>query len=385
LIRHITYNFNMQNHVQITLLQDAGIHHHDADIRTMSAEELITHFGSRDTGKVVTARLIKNIIYQVWQNIRAGREPEIQGNVRTFWYRHVKPAWSRIPVRHRQRKAPARATSRLLAELIEGLRLFDYADFGFTDENWRNRGIGIARPQVLLFAEKAGQIRLLLRLHKRLGVSFLALGGMPSACTSEFTARQVRAAVDLAGFSRRKTIHLVGIVDHDPAGRLIAQTFADQLQSFDLGPLELHLVLGPEHFTRRQLAAGRLPLKDDARTRRWLAEGGGIDGEPWALSVEALPVEKLERITRRVIREVAPRPVQRSRAGVPVHDPRWQRALDGPGGAAKVVVLRPEDLGDEVAARMAEGYRLVVVDDGQIVGVLGQGAAETRRAPVADS
>ncbi len=60
----------------------------------------------------------------------------------------------------------------------EERRLFDYCHFGFNDENWRNRQIGLERPQVLLFCEKAGQIRLLSQLGERLGVSFVALGGV---------------------------------------------------------------------------------------------------------------------------------------------------------------------------------------------------------------
>lgn len=178
--------------------------------------------------------------------------------------------------------------------------------------------------------------------------------------------------MDQSGFSGRKTIHLLGLVDHDPAGQLIAHTFRDQLATFGLQPLRLHVVLRPEHFSAAQRLSSRLPLRDDAHAQRWLARGGGVDGGPWTLSVDSLPVEALEARTRTLIREVARRPVARDRMRVPMDDPRWQQALAGPGGAAKVVVLRPDELGEEAMVMVDEGYRLVVVDSGQIIGVLGR-------------
>ena len=291
---------------------------------------------------MVVSRLVRHIAVQAWRQITAGDEPQLEGNVRSFWYRWVKPVLMRLPPEKRPQQVPDRLVSGVLASLIEGRRLLSYADFGFTDENWRNRGIGALRPQVLVFAEKAGQLRLLLRLHKRFGVSFVALGGLPSACTSEFTVLQLTPVLQGA------PVHLIGLVDHDPWGEIVASSFVDQLTSFGLKPASVRLLVTPDRFTDKELLRSRVPLSDNSRTAGWLAGGGGIDGQAWGLSVDSLPVQRLQQAAEEVIVELAADPV-----------------------AGDEITVQLDDLGAGTAGLVRGGRRVVVVDkSGAVGGVL---------------
>ncbi len=330
----------------------------ERDIRTLSGAELARQFGAARNGKLVTTRLIRNLVYQAWLRIQRGEEPPIKGNVRSLWYRFVKPAVLRVPARDRNCAAPDVATSRVLADLVEERRLFDYADFGFTDAAWRNRAIGLLRPHVLMFAEKAAHARLLARVQQQVGASFVALGGAPGACTSEYTARELMAATP---DGPQAAVHLVGLVDHDPSGAIIARAFADQLRSFGLRIASTTTLIHPDRYTTQELAAARLPLPDTSRTRRWLGAGGGIDGEPWALSVESLPDARLETLLKQAVLAVAPEPL-------PV-DAAEGADLDA-AGLRGAVAVRAVDLGPSLLAEVARGKTFAVVAQGRVVAVL---------------
>ena len=164
------------------------------------------------------------------------------------------------------------------------------ADFDFTDEGWEQRRLGTTRPDVLVFAEKTGWIRLLRRWHERWGVSILALGGFPSALTSEYTATH------LAPLIGEKTVQLIGIVDFDPSGSLIASSFRGQLEASGLKVSEPRLLIEPKHYKDEELRMFAYPLPQSQKTKlsNWLEETGGIKGEAMGLESESLPIERLE-------------------------------------------------------------------------------------------
>jgi len=351
---------------------ELNIHDHEIDIRTMSPERLLAHFAPERGRRINASRLIRNLVWQALRDIRAGAEAPVKGNVRTFWYRWVRPVVDSIPESSDPPSASYRLTSAVLANLIEERRLFDYSDFGFNDENWRNRQVGLERPQVLLFCEKAGQIRLLSRLGERLGVSFVALGGVPGACTSEMTARQLQARLCGPGHDDPTTwpgpVHLVGLVDHDPAGARIALAFQRQLASFGLRQTTLTTVLHPQLYSAAERKAHRYHVGDRPGSADWLAAGGGIAGAPWGLALESLPRQRLEAAATAVILKVAPQaqPPVLPRQSVDVAG--WLGVIGGPDGAALPVVLASQ-LPGALRARVAAGELVAVVEGGRVVGM----------------
>ncbi len=178
--------------------------------------------------------------------------------------------------------------------------LMRYADFDFTDEAWEHRRIGTRSPHILVFTEKEGWIRLLRKLHDDLGISTLALSGTPSRVTSEYTAGYInRALAETA--SAGTTVRLIGLVDYDPSGAVVATALQQQLEASGLTPTTLETVIGPADFTAEELRRYRyVPPRGRYGTarKRWFAKSRGIDGELYGLSSDVLPYDRADRLIR---------------------------------------------------------------------------------------
>jgi len=119
--------------------------------------------------RLVLARLIRAVILQAHDRITTGAAPPVDGNIRTFYYRWLKPIVARLPAASVGRGRAYDLLVDELADLVQAGRV-SYGAFGFADEHWENRRIGVGRPHVLVFAEKSGWIRLLRRIHTALDV-----------------------------------------------------------------------------------------------------------------------------------------------------------------------------------------------------------------------
>ena len=285
-----------QSQIQ-TILQNEHIVEFEKDIRTFSKKTLRKHFSSR-TGRIVLTRLIKSVIWQVYQRILSGDEQKIFGNIRTFWYRYLKVIITKIPKRDLEKTDPYDVMTKIFSEMVFDLRLFRYKDFDFSDENWENRRIGQTKPHVLVFAEKAGWMRYLRQVHSKYGVSTLALGGFPSSLTSEYTSIDIKKAIP-----QDQKIQLIGIVDFDPSGQLIAQSFRHQLELAGLQIESLQTIISPKHYTDKELDLYqyRLPRKQRTKLARWLEQTNGVRGKAYGLESESMPLERLNDILKNLL------------------------------------------------------------------------------------
>lgn len=272
------------------LLKKLDIIESNEDLRRLSTSELVAHFASRRSGRVVMTRLMRSVIWQAHRQIQRGEEAPIYGNLRTFWYRFLKPLLGRLPSHQTPKQDPYDAMLAVFVEMVLDHKLFRYKDFDFTDENWENRRIGTSRPHVLVFAEKRGWVRFLRDLHTLWGVSTLALGGAPSALTSEYTADHIREVLP-----PRQPLILFGLVDFDPAGAVIAAAFQRQLAAQGLDVSTLHLPIHPQYYSPEELELFSYPLskRQPTLTRRWLDRTGGILGQPRGLEIESMPRPRL--------------------------------------------------------------------------------------------
>jgi hypothetical protein len=280
------------------ILQHAGLKHFKRDLRSFTAAELDRHFASARSGRIVLARLIRNIIWQAYERIQAGTEPPIGGNLRTFWYLWVKPVLARTSGNDDAKMDPYDVMLRAFSEMVLSLRLFKYADFDFTDENWENRRIGTLRPEQIVFTEKRGWIRFLREVHEQLGTSTLALGGAPSALTSEYTADHIRQAA-----GPDKLVRLIGVVDYDPAGESIATSFRGQLEACGLAVEGLETLIHPRHYSAAELEMFRFPLptKQTTKNERWMERTGGIGGKPFGLESESMPRARVRELLEQLV------------------------------------------------------------------------------------
>ncbi len=288
-------------HIQ-NILSEEGIVEFDEDLRRLNREELALHFASARSGRIILTRLIKSIIWCAYRRFQSGQEAPRQGNIRTFWYRWCKVVLSHIPDDDNVKTDPYETMLKAFSRMVLDLKLFRYADFDFTDDNWENRLIGAEHPWILVFAEKTGWFRCLRKVCEKWGVSVLALGGAPSALSSEYTARDILAAMG----QQSRTVQLIGLVDFDPSGKIIAEAFRDQLQQVGLEVGGMELVIHPKHYTVEELAMFRYPLprRQKTKLRQWLEEVGGIDGEAYGLEVESMPLERLTGLVDELIQQL---------------------------------------------------------------------------------
>jgi len=274
-------------------LDRLGIVRFTRDMRTLRRDVLAEAFASQRSGRIILTRLMRSIIWQVLEQIRSEELKPIPGNLRTFWYRHVKPVLAHIPDDDTAKTDPYETMLAAFTQLIMTEKLCRYAEFDFTDENWEHRRIGPQKPHIILFAEKRGWMRFLKQAHERWGITVLSLGGAPSALTTEYTATHLKPLLD-----PETQIQLVGIVDFDPSGSVIAKAFQDQLAQTGLHQTQLHTLIHPKHYTPQELALFRFPLPkgQTTLTTRWMEETGGVEGEKWGLEAESMHPDKVKEL-----------------------------------------------------------------------------------------
>lgn len=71
-------------------LRREGIYNFKETIHKQPGEWLIKKFGPGRKYPVNVNKLIKNIIWQTRTQIIKGQHPAIEGNLRNFWYTHIK-------------------------------------------------------------------------------------------------------------------------------------------------------------------------------------------------------------------------------------------------------------------------------------------------------
>jgi hypothetical protein len=101
-------------------------------------------------------------------------------------------------------------------------------------------------------------------------------------------------------------VHLIGVVDYDYSGRLIALNFRNQLEVMGLEVESLELLIKPQHFDQEEIDLFSYPLstKEETKLKNWLRETGGIAGEARGLESEAMPLMRLHDLVEESIDKI---------------------------------------------------------------------------------
>ena len=81
-------------------LQQEGIQHVDESLREMDADTLRDLFNTQSSERLNVTRLVKNLLWQVYEQVILKQRPTIDGNIRSLWYSDVKPVLSRADALH---------------------------------------------------------------------------------------------------------------------------------------------------------------------------------------------------------------------------------------------------------------------------------------------
>ncbi|MDD3150803.1 MAG: LytTR family transcriptional regulator DNA-binding domain-containing protein [Candidatus Gastranaerophilales bacterium] len=288
------------------ILKHERIKTYDKDLRFFSKEELFKEFGAYSSDNIIKPVYIKNIVWQLYNWIKQGKTHPIEGNIRTIWYSHIKPLFSRLKV---LKSGDDNILNSVLVELTYKYNIFKYADLGLADQNKHNWKIGDKNPHIIVFAEKAGHLNSLEKINEQSGISFIALGGQPSHLTTEYfttalfeklassTFIDFKTGVDLY---ENPTYYLYSIVDWDPAGYFIKQTFIRQLKAKGLENIKTVDLITPESFKPEELDFIKYKLKitgnEISKNKNWIKNTGGVKGESYGIEADALPRFELRKL-----------------------------------------------------------------------------------------
>ena len=276
----------------------------DDDIRRFPNEDIFRLF-SDGTGQLIIKQVIGNIIWQAYSWILAGKLPLFDGNLRSFWYSHIKPVLGRVLTEIGENQYES--MSGVFAQYVGEYHLFHYSDFGFVEDNDSSRIIGAKCPQVIVLAEKRGHWRTLQTINDQTGATAISLGGQPSLMTTEYFVADLAKAVPLD-----QPFHLIADVDYDPSGQIIAESFQNQLRAMGVKNTTLHYLILPVNFTADELKYFQYPVKnvvqgDQTKVKQWMhpdkrtypnREPGGIPDEngvlqPMGLESDAMPRKRI--------------------------------------------------------------------------------------------
>ncbi len=303
-----------------------------SDLREMSTKEIRKRFPGDPEGPEIStvddARLIRTFIWQSYLMIKAGELSPVKGNLRSFWYRDLRPFYKNHNLLESD-EGPALflGVSYGMEDILEALSgggerrmdlfgLFDTISFGagrefyltdkmgksfdqfvlraffrfkgefeFQDPREAFRIIGRKRPRLIFFTEKEGLFWLCEEIARKYGISAMASHGEPGYLTLEYFSD------DLKDHDVRN-VEIAALTDYDPWGYNIAREFGRKFQEpvFGFGVKTTHLtsldLFKPEviEYAKRDLR--KVSPSKRKQVEEWMKETGGIGGEPYGMHVD---------------------------------------------------------------------------------------------------
>ncbi|MFN8608568.1 MAG: hypothetical protein U0931_13605 [Vulcanimicrobiota bacterium] len=294
-----------------------AIHWDSPDLKTAATEQILAEYpapaGSKDdegTPEINDSRLLRTMIWQSWVKIQASLMLSIDGNLRSFWYQVVKPFYRRHNLLEHGRGP--KSTGDEVASTMNGAladfvsrRVFEYGgafQFHSADIFWQR---GKDQPRILLFFEKRGMYELCKWAYKNIAkISYMASRGQPSFLELE------KFSKDFAD-GKVGTFIVGGFPDWDPFGwkimeeldaklRFLGQRVARDKKTGEWIQFKVktYMLTSAKLFTEEDIASGDdlslWPKEYQGQIQAWLDKGGGVNGKPIALSVDAIPVPKMK-------------------------------------------------------------------------------------------
>lgn len=254
------------------------------EIAFASADTLKRHFPT-------VRALIANLIWQALYYHQMGVKKGYGKAHHAFWYKPLHATLERADlIDHRLTKEATETLFQIiLARMVDEDRLFDFRQLGFSDEHVRQREIGAKYPQVILLIEKNTVAEGGIEVARHFGISWVVSGGVSRLVAVEFFCAALRRIY-------QGPVIVLVLGDFDPGGWLNGRIFLEHLARYGTpltsGP---HYLVRPELYTQEELDLFSRPLSSkDGRVEEWLAESGGINGQPRGIHADWLqPPERL--------------------------------------------------------------------------------------------
>jgi hypothetical protein len=230
--------------------------------------------------------LIAQILWQAVSYRRHGIEAGYADTHRGFWYNPVRATLVRSGLWDENCE---RLYAEILGKMIGTDRLFTYQDLGFQDVYAQFREIGSRYPDVILFIEKDSLAEIGKQVARTLGLSWLISGGISHLGSSEFFCAALRPLY-------QGPVRVLVYGDFDPGGRVAGLAFANHLERYQVAcPASPQFLVVPQLFSAEELELFARPLSaKNERVDEWLAQTGGINGQPLGIHADWLrPAERV--------------------------------------------------------------------------------------------
>jgi len=292
----------------MAILSKNKIRDFDEDITTFDRERLYKEF-SKSSGEINLTNLMYNLIYQAFTWIREDKMEPIEGNIRSFWYSHVKVALSTLDmVKEKNYDLMIQCFNKFITEW----RITTYKSFGFWDANYYANKIGIKNSHIIFMAEKTGHLFILEKLHREYDITTIALGGQGSSLSIEYFVD----AMEEEEIDKKQTFYIFSSVDYDPAGYEIKRSFINSLKYEGIKNIKVFDIVTLDRFTQEEIQgkkyplfdAGETPTKDwETRVKKWVRITGGIGPKeaPWKDRAYGIEADAMIRKIREVFLELS--------------------------------------------------------------------------------
>jgi hypothetical protein len=281
--RLMTYARSLAKLGQDEVLKELGIKHYKKPILKMLNEELLKEFG-KSSKSINKSLFIKNVIWQTYEQIKAGQKPFDIGNIRSFWY-YIKDTMDRVGA---NKKGDAGTIVLNMFVVMVKAGLFKYRDFGFDDDDKGNRRLGGKYARIILFAENTSYTDLLQKVNRDFDITTISVSGPVSSLSIEYFVEELSGqGVDLT-----KEFIIFSLVDFDPTGDIIATNFTDNLEDNGIKTIKIFAgqfykyfkrndIIIPANMTpdqRRRVYKLPLSVRKSGQAAKWAERTGGIDG-----------------------------------------------------------------------------------------------------------
>ena len=290
------------------ILSKNKIRDFDEDITTFNEKRLKEEF-STSSGEFNLTNLMHNLIYQAFTWIREGKMEPIEGNIRSFWYSHVKVALSTLNmVKEKNYDLMIQCFNKFITEW----RITTYKSFGFWDANYYASKIGVKNPHIILMAEKTGHLFILEKLHREYSITTIALGGQGSSLSIEYFVD----AMEEQEIDKTQIFYIFSSVDYDPAGYEIKKSFIDSLKYEGIKNIKVFDIVTLDRFTPEEIQSKKYPLFDadeippkdwETRVKKWvrITKGIGPKDAPWKERAFGIEADAMVRKIRDVFLELS--------------------------------------------------------------------------------
>ena len=223
-------------------------------------------------------RLFKTLVWQTLGLVLCEKEDPVKGNIRGFWYNFVDPFYSKHNLykeirtddpeyqlylldlepeeitRQPEDLIKKHSTVKLTETTIQAFvfaKIFKYTGpFQFKDGNAGQSLVGRGTASIILFCEKDGLYELVHEAYDDHKISIFCSNGNPSSLSLEVFTDQLKA-------KKIENVALLGLVDYDPNGFIIAHDYKAKFEAYGFGIKNFSILTSLDLFTEKS-------LKDDS-------------------------------------------------------------------------------------------------------------------------